>query len=449
MSSINAVPDPQLGLLISSGDNTATLTFQTNSITAISIDTSQNANCTTTGAIKLPSGTLGQRPASPANGMLRYNTSYANIELYLNGAWANVTPVLTPINTVAPVISGSPAINATLTSTTGTWTNSPVGYYYQWLANSSAITNATANTITLTISQVGANISCNVTAYNAIGNSSPVTSNTLGPVQNTYSADYLVIAGGGGGGTGIFAAGFGGGGGGGAGGYLSNTATFTPGVVYTATVGGGGAGGAPGSTGTNSTLTGTGLSVTSNGGGYGGRAQQGTVTGGNGGSGGGGGVGGGGGTATSGQGNNGSGASGPSGGGGGGAGGGPSAYNGGTGASSSITGSAVTRGGGGGGGGYDGNFGTGGAGGGGRGGQSTGTTSGTSGTSNTGGGGGGGTQIQNSDPNQFGGAGSGGSGVIIISVPTSRYSGTQSGASVTTSGSNTILTFNSSGTYTA
>jgi hypothetical protein len=35
-----------------------------------------------------------------------------------------------------------------------------------------------------------------------------------------------------------------------------------------------------------------------------------------------------------------------------------------------------------------------------------------------------------------------------LSIPTSSYSGTQSGASVTTSGGNTILTFNSSGTYT-
>jgi hypothetical protein len=46
--------------------------------------------------------------------------------------------------------------------------------------------------------------------------------------------------------------------------------------------------------------------------------------------------------------------------------------------------------------------------------------------------------------------GTGGSGVIILSIPTSFYSGTKTGApTVTTSGANTILTFTSSGTYTA
>ena len=46
--------------------------------------------------------------------------------------------------------------------------------------------------------------------------------------------------------------------------------------------------------------------------------------------------------------------------------------------------------------------------------------------------------------------GNGGSGVVILSVPTANYSGTTTGApTVTTSGSNTILTFTSSGSYTA
>ena len=62
-------------------------------------------------------------------------------------------------------------------------------------------------------------------------------------------------------------------------------------------------------------------------------------------------------------------------------------------------------------------------------------------------GGGGGGKYQGSTQNN---AGSGGSGVVILSVPTSLYTGTTTGSpSVTTNGSNTIIIFKSSGTYTA
>ena len=53
--------------------------------------------------------------------------------------------------------------------------------------------------------------------------------------SNTYTIEYLVIAGGGSG-AGIYA-----GGGGGAGGYLASSAAFTPAASYTITVGAGGA----------------------------------------------------------------------------------------------------------------------------------------------------------------------------------------------------------------
>ena len=47
-------------------------------------------------------------------------------------------------------------------------------------------------------------------------------------------------------------------------------------------------------------------------------------------------------------------------------------------------------------------------------------------------------------------AGTGGSGVVIISIPTNRYSATYTGTpTITTSGTNTILQFNASGSYTA
>jgi hypothetical protein len=293
----------------------------------------------------------------------------------------------------------------------------------------------------------------------------------------SYSADFLVIAGGAGGGRESYSTGCGGGGG--AGGYRSSNATygssgggasaessltFVPGTVYTITVGAGGAvygsgtAGARGGAGGNSSISGTGITTitsTGGGGGGGGPGPSG-VTGGNGGSGGGsGGIGAG--TGTSGQGTNGGGitpSSNSSGGGGGGSSSagvnGNTASNGaggagGAGTASTIIGSSVIRAGGGGGCGGT-NYGPGGAGGtggGGTGGQYF-TDNGTSGTVNTGGGGGG---VGNNAPSANGTTG--GSGVVILRMPTISYSGTTTGSpTVSTSGSDTILTYTGSGTYT-
>ena len=284
-------------------------------------------------------------------------------------------------------------------------------------------------------------------------------------VPQPYSIDFLVIAGGAGAGSNM-------GGGGGAGGYRASTQTANIGTVITVTVGDGGAGGASGggnsgAAGSNSSISGSGLStITSNGGGYGGKGGVPNVVGGNGGSGGGGGgyfttVSGGSGNTPStspSQGNNGgSGTGNDADKGEGGGGGGASAVgangtvspavggNGGAGTASSITGSSVTRAGGGGGGTYSSTAGSGGSGGGGNGKNENASpgSNGDNGTANTGGGGGGGSAFS-------GGGGAGGKGVVILSVPTASYSGTSTGSpTVTTSGSNTILQFNGSGSYTA
>lgn len=272
------------------------------------------------------------------------------------------------------------------------------------------------------------------------GTSAPTWANVV------YNASYLIIAGGGGGG----AATGGRGGGGGAGGVLTGSYAMNVGTTYSFVVGGGGAGGSGalnstsvGISGSNSTAFG--LTAIGGGGGQGGDTVS---TAQSGGSGGGAHYNGAPGSGTAGQGN--SGGSGTtaanfgSGGGGGwgavgGNGSGSNGGNGGAGSTSSITGTSTTYAGGGGGQISSGTGGTGGSGGGGNGGNPGG---GSAGTANTGGGGGG---------RGDGTAGwSGGSGVVIISVPTANYSGTYTGSpTITTSGSNTILKFTASGSYTA
>jgi hypothetical protein len=115
---------------------------------------------------------------------------------------------------------------------------------------------------------------------------------------------------------------------------------------------------------------------------------------------------------------------------------------GGNGLASSITGASVTRGGGGGGGqNSTSGAGVGGTGGGGAGGVNA-SAAGTAGTVNTGGGGGGAGW-------SGGSGGAGGSGVVILRMPTSFYSGTTTGSpTVTTDGSDKVLVFNASGSYT-
>jgi surface protein len=84
---------------------------------------------------------------------------------------------LPPVNTVAPVISGSTSVGSVLTAINGTWINSPTSFAYQWKRGATNIgTNSTAYTLVLADS--GAAITCVVTATNAVG-STPATSNTI------------------------------------------------------------------------------------------------------------------------------------------------------------------------------------------------------------------------------------------------------------------------------
>ena len=258
-----------------------------------------------------------------------------------------------------------------------------------------------------------------------------------------YNIDFLVI---GGGGYGQVSAP----GGGGAGGYRNSFGSETSGrnsssessltlsdATYTITVGAGGTSG----NGVDSSISGSGITtITSLGGGLG--ANGSTGSGGNGGSGGG---------AAENNSNGGSGTAGQGfdGGGNNGGGGGASANGnngygagqglpnggkGGAGLASSITGSSVTRASGGG--------------------AYYQVSPGSAARSANVTGGGGGASAINGVANTGGGGaadgGQGGSGVVILRMATANYSGTTTGSpTVSTSGSDTILTFTGSGSYTA
>lgn len=437
-----------------------------------------------TNGVTFPSWTTATRPAAPAAGQTGFNTTTGQLESYDGTNWEIYTAATTQGTSgqflrsngsgVAP--SWAAAGLATAAVQTGNFT-AVAGNIYPVNTTSGAITvtlpasPSAGNFVTIvdyarTFATNNCTVSPNGNKIQSSTNSAVFYSNgaavnfvyvdstqgwisyayTTSIMPLLYNANYLIVAGGGGGGKAN------GGGGGGAGGLLSGTTTLSPGTTYSFVVGAGGtfsASGTYSTSGNNSTA----LSLTAIGGGFGG-ASDATSTiynpGGTGGSGGGSGTNGNlqaGASGTVGQGN--AGGAGKSdsstwrnGGGGGGAGGvgadastgtGTNTANGGVGLSSSITGSSVFYAGGGGGGGYPGGGASGGNGGGGN--------AQAAGTANRGGGGGGAST---------GSGGNGGSGVVIISIPTANYTGTTTGSpTVSTSGSNTILTFTASGSYTA
>jgi hypothetical protein len=360
-------------------------------------------------------------------------------------------------------------INGTLTNTYTFGSNTVT--YAAW-SNITSVSNSSYQTTT------SANLN-NSSYTGTIGSPANQTFSNLTPISDTIflgnvmpappvpiAIEYLAVAGGGGTPARI-------GGGGGGGGVLTGTyASVAASTVITVTVGAGGLGRygsadpQAGTVGGNTTIVGSGLTtVTAIGGGAGGQVNGLTyIYPDTGGSGGGGstaenGMSGAGAAGTAGQGNaGGTGYAAPvyGGGGGGGAGAvggnsptsGTAAATGGDGVASSITGSSVYYGGGGGSSIYAGGSGTGGAGGlggGGAGGNTFG--SGTNGTANTGGGGGA-TGGGDFTPGAKGG--DGGSGVGILRLLTSQYTGTVTGSpTVTTSGSYTVITFTGTGTYTA
>jgi hypothetical protein len=356
--------------------------------------------------IDLPSWTTGTRPGSPTAGMTGYNSTIGRSETYNGSVWvASGTMVQQAVQTgnFNAVSGNSYPVNTTSGPVTATLPASPtVGDQINIFdyAGTAATNNITVNPNGLNI--IGSPISAIISGtrssltfqyVDSTQGWTVVSDGTSSLYYQAVTVTYGILSGGGGGGfdnSGIGVAG-----GGAASTYRTGSASLLRNNVYTVTVGGGG--GTFG-TGGGSSVTGTAVSVSAPAG-AGGKATSGSY---------------------------------PYGGsnadysgayGGAGAGASSGGKDGGNGATVTITGSSQVLGGGGAG--Y----------------QSGGGNVGTG--SNGAGSGSGGSGFLNS-------AGSGSSGVVYISIPTSAYTGTTTGSpTVTTSGSNTILRYLNSGSYTA
>ena len=72
------------------GSNAIHFVVNSGATDAMTVATTGIVSFPTTGAITLPNGTTGQQPASPASGMLRFNTTTTQFEGYNGTAWSSV-----------------------------------------------------------------------------------------------------------------------------------------------------------------------------------------------------------------------------------------------------------------------------------------------------------------------------------------------------------------------
>lgn len=77
-----------------------------------------------------------------------------------------------PINIELPVVSGTPAVGETLTSTPGSWANHPDTYIYRWIRDNAGISDddgGAGTTYVVLAKDAGHAISCQIGARNESG----------------------------------------------------------------------------------------------------------------------------------------------------------------------------------------------------------------------------------------------------------------------------------------
>jgi 6-phosphogluconolactonase (cycloisomerase 2 family) len=175
-----------------SGGLVATINNQGYNVSAFSV--AADGTLTPTQGSPYAIGASGSNPTwltfGNANGLLAVADNIANkVSMF------QITPG--PANSTLPSISGTSAVGQTLSASTGTWTNNPTSYLYQWQDcdslgdNCVPITGATSSTYIVTGSDLGATINVIVTALNpdAVGNASaPQTSQVTPPAPINTTA---------------------------------------------------------------------------------------------------------------------------------------------------------------------------------------------------------------------------------------------------------------------
>lgn len=179
-----------------------------NGTTTPVISIADDANLPGTGAVNVPKGGTAQRPISPVNGDLRYNTDTATFEGYANSTWGSITTG-SGVTSVAtgnglqggPITStGTISIDTTIVATlndTQTLTNKTISGASNTLSNigNSSLTNSsvTYNGVTVALGASGT-ITASTTAALTAGTGLQLNSGTTfdGSTAKTISIDSTV-----------------------------------------------------------------------------------------------------------------------------------------------------------------------------------------------------------------------------------------------------------------
>ena len=88
----------------------------------------------------------------------------------------------TPASTVAPTLTGTPAVGQALSCSQGSWSHEPTYVVYQWLRNGSVISGQTGPAYVLQAADKGHSITCSVTAGNGAGAATAMSNAVTIPV---------------------------------------------------------------------------------------------------------------------------------------------------------------------------------------------------------------------------------------------------------------------------
>lgn len=166
-------------------NNAAALRFSNVTTNYVAFKAPATIGSNVTWTLPATDGTAGQVLSTNGSGVLSWVT-------------VTITPQ-SPTNNTLPVVSGTPTVGQTLSSTSGTWNGYPAPTFgYQWVRGAATnISGATSSTYQLVDADYNTTVKCTVTATNSAGSASATSAATATIAAGVPGAPTSVTATGG------------------------------------------------------------------------------------------------------------------------------------------------------------------------------------------------------------------------------------------------------------